>query len=139
MRETQRAPCVPGTGFSGDMESPSWPLLGLLRMRSHALPAGLDLRTVVLGRQHLLLGASGPAAFLPTGLGDALRLFAPTPGPLGGWRSTTQVETLLVRWPPGPEDRRNRSSRSPSLTPSRRMRSARASCFVTDTGGVNNN
>lgn len=70
-----------GSGFRGDRSS--WPLLGLLRIRSHALPAGLDLRTVVLSRQHLLLGASGPAAFLPTDLGDALRLFAQTPEPLG--------------------------------------------------------
>ena len=52
-------------------------------MRSHAPPVGLDLRAVVLGRQHLLLGAAGPAALLPADLGDALRLFAQAPQALG--------------------------------------------------------
>src|SRR5207249_4185279 len=56
--------------------------------------------------------------------------------PLGRWRSTTQVDTLLTFCPPFPPERTKCSSRSASRTPSTRMRAARACCFSGETGNT---
>ena len=39
-----------------------------------------------------------------------------TAAPVGMWRSKTAVETLFTCWPPGPELRAKRSSKSPALS-----------------------
>src|SRR5205809_413002 len=56
--------------------------------------------------------------------------------PLGRWRSTTQVDTLLTFCPPFPPERTKCSSRSSSRTPSARMRAASACCFPGETGNT---
>src|SRR5438552_3406810 len=56
--------------------------------------------------------------------------------PLGRWRSTTQVDTLLTFCPPFPPERTKCSSRSSSRTPSARMRASRACCFSGETGNT---
>ncbi len=53
--------------------------------------------------------------------------------PVGRWRSTTHVETLLTFWPPGPLARTNASSKSSSRTPSARSR-ASISCHRSAAG-----
>src|SRR5205814_720430 len=56
--------------------------------------------------------------------------------PLGRWRSTTQVDTLLTFCPPFPPERTKCSSSSSSRTPSARMRAASACCFSGETGNT---
>src|SRR5438034_1163710 len=56
--------------------------------------------------------------------------------PVGRWRSTTQVDTLLTFCPPFPPERTKCSSSSSSRTPSARMRAASACCFSGETGNT---
>src|SRR2546422_730152 len=59
-----------------------------------------------------------------------------TSTPVGRWRSTTQVDTLLTFCPPFPPERTKCSSRSSSRTPSACMRAASACCFSGETGNT---
>ena len=53
----------------------------LVRIRSTAV--GFDFGVVALGGEHFVFGPSGATALLSADLGDALRLFAQAPEPLG--------------------------------------------------------